>query len=91
LKLSGSRRRWTAQEKERIVVESFALPRNASSTARRHVGRSVPKRLLRYSDLPFGFGQDFVVYFATNDIGQRNHSAVLGYGMEQRSAKCAVQ
>jgi transposase len=33
---TGARRRWTLEEKQRIVAESFALRRNASATARRH-------------------------------------------------------
>lgn len=33
---TGARRQWTAEEKQRIVAESFALPRNTSATARRH-------------------------------------------------------
>jgi len=33
---SGRRRRWSAEEKVRIVEESFARPRAVSATARRH-------------------------------------------------------
>ena len=33
---SGRRRRWTTDEKIRIVEESFARPRAVSATARRH-------------------------------------------------------
>ena len=33
---TGARRRWTLEEKERIVAESIAVPRNVSATARRH-------------------------------------------------------
>lgn len=33
---TGRRRRWTGQEKLRIVEESFSGPRLASTTARRH-------------------------------------------------------
>ena len=33
---TGARRRWTIEEKQRIVAESFAVPRNVSATARRH-------------------------------------------------------
>ena len=33
---SGSRRRWTLEEKVRIVEESFARPRAVASTARQH-------------------------------------------------------
>lgn len=33
---SGRRRRWTMEEKVRIVEESFARPRAVASTARRH-------------------------------------------------------
>ena len=33
---TGSRRRWTAEEKLRIVAESFGSPRAVSATARRH-------------------------------------------------------
>ena len=33
---TGARRRWSPEEKQRIVAESFAVPRNVSATARRH-------------------------------------------------------
>lgn len=33
---TGARRRWTLEEKQRIVAESFSVPRNVSATARRH-------------------------------------------------------
>ena len=33
---TGARRRWTIEEKQRIVAESFSVPRNVSATARRH-------------------------------------------------------
>ena len=33
---TGSRRRWTLEEKRRIVAESFSGPRRVSATARRH-------------------------------------------------------
>lgn len=33
---TGARRRWTAEEKQRIVAESFGAPRIVSATARRH-------------------------------------------------------
>jgi transposase len=34
--LSGARRRWTLDEKQRIVAESYAGPRQVSATARRN-------------------------------------------------------
>jgi transposase len=33
---TGARRRWTIEEKLRIVAESYAAPGNVSATARRH-------------------------------------------------------
>ena len=33
---TGARRRWTPEEKQRIVAESFDAPRIVSATARRH-------------------------------------------------------
>jgi len=33
---TGARRRWTLEEKQRIVAESFSAPRLTSATARRH-------------------------------------------------------
>jgi transposase len=33
---TGARRRWTLEEKRRIVAESFSAPRVVSATARRH-------------------------------------------------------
>ena len=33
---TGARRRWTLEEKQRIVAESFGAPRVVSATARRH-------------------------------------------------------
>jgi len=42
---SGRRRRWAAEEKARIVEESFARPRAVSATARRHeISRSLLAR-----------------------------------------------
>jgi transposase len=41
----GRRRRWTAEAKLRIVEESFAGPRQASATARRH---GISRSLLSY-------------------------------------------
>ena len=40
---TGRRRRWSDDEKLRIVTESFQAPRAISSTARRHgISRSLP-------------------------------------------------
>ena len=33
---TGARRRWTLEEKRRIVAESYRAPRIVSATARRH-------------------------------------------------------
>jgi len=33
---TGARRRWTLEEKQRIVAESYGAPRRISATARRH-------------------------------------------------------
>jgi len=33
---TGSRRRWSSEEKQRIVAEALSVPRNISATARRH-------------------------------------------------------
>jgi len=33
---SGARRRWTLDEKQRVVAESYAAPRQLSATARRN-------------------------------------------------------
>jgi transposase len=33
---TGSRRRWSGEEKHRIVAEAVSAPRNISATARRH-------------------------------------------------------
>jgi transposase len=33
---TGSRRRWSAEEKQRIVAEALSAPRNVSATARRN-------------------------------------------------------
>ena len=33
---TGARRRWTLEEKQRVVAESFSAPRIVSATARRH-------------------------------------------------------
>jgi transposase len=33
---TGARRRWTPEAKQRIVAESYLVPRNVSATARRH-------------------------------------------------------
>ena len=45
---TGRRRRWTDAEKLRIVEESFAAPRVAAATARRHqISRSLLTRWRR--------------------------------------------
>ena len=45
---TGRRRRWTEAEKVRIVEESYAAPRMASATARRHgISRSLLTRWRR--------------------------------------------
>jgi transposase-like protein len=45
---TGRRRRWTVAEKVRIVEESFAAPRMASTSARRHgISRSLLTRWRR--------------------------------------------
>lgn len=33
---TGSRRRWTLEEKQRIIAESYSVPCNVSATARRY-------------------------------------------------------
>lgn len=33
---TGARRRWSPEAKQRIVAESYSVPRNVSATARRH-------------------------------------------------------
>jgi transposase len=39
---TGRRRRWSEEEKLRIVAESYAMPRRVASTARRHgISRSL--------------------------------------------------
>jgi transposase len=48
---SGARRRWTLEEKQRIVAESYAGSRLVSATARRY-GLSA-SQLLRGDDRPW--------------------------------------
>ena len=53
---TGGRRRWTDAEKQRIVEEGFAAPRQVAATARRHgMSRSLLttwRRLHRHDLLP---------------------------------------
>ena len=63
---SGRRRRWTAEEKLRIVQESLAAPRMASATARRHqISRSLLTRWRREArDGMLGAGTEEVRFAA---------------------------
>jgi transposase len=63
---SGRRRRWTAEEKLRIVQESLAAPRMASATARRHqISRSLLTRWRREArDGMLGAGSEEVRFAA---------------------------
>lgn len=55
---TGSRRRWSAEEKHRIVAEALSGPRNISATARRHAVSPAQVftwcRLARAGKLPTG-------------------------------------
>jgi transposase len=96
---TGSRRRWTLEEKQRIVEESCAVPRNASATARRH-GLSngqlfTWRRLAREGKLVLsgevaGFVPAIVMRESptAEQIGDCGHeSLALPYGAEAASAR----
>jgi transposase len=61
---TGARRRWSPEEKQRILTESFAVPRNVSATARRY-GLSTSqlfawRRLARQGKLALDGDEGFV-------------------------------
>ena len=61
---TGRRRRWTDEEKRRIVLESMSGPRLVSETARRHgISRTLllTWRRLMASEVPDGFVPAIVV------------------------------
>jgi transposase len=61
---TGRRRRWTDEEKRRIVLESMSGPRLISETARRHgISRTLllTWRRLMASEVPSGFVPAIVV------------------------------
>jgi transposase len=66
---TGARRRWTPEEKQRIVVESESAPRQVSATARRY--GLAPGQLFTWRRLTREgrLGADEVVRFARAVIG----------------------
>ena len=77
---TGRRRRWSEGEKERIVLESMAGPRQISATARRHgIARS---QLLA---APAGF----VPMIVTSETDRREDARMMGAGAPSALAVAA--
>lgn len=79
---TGRRRRWSAGEKERIVLESMAGPRLISATARRHgIARS---QLLAWRRAlfvePSAAPSGFVPMMVTAETDRRGDARIMGAG-----------
>ena len=79
---TGRRRRWSDGEKERIVLESMAGPRQISATARRHgIARS---QLLAWRRAllvePIATPSGFIPMLVTPETDQREDARTMGAG-----------
>lgn len=79
---TGRRRRWSEGEKERIVLESMAGPRQISATARRHgIARS---QLLAWRRAlfvePSAAPSGFVPMMVTSETDRREDARMMGAG-----------
>ncbi|WP_244548591.1 IS66-like element accessory protein TnpA [Bosea vaviloviae] len=79
---TGRRRRWSEGEKERIVLESMAGPRQISATARRHgIARS---QLLAWRRAlfvePSAAPSGFVPMMVTSETDRREDARRMGAG-----------
>jgi len=78
---TGSRRRWSSVEKQRIVAEALSAPRNVSATARRH-GLSPGQlftwcRLARTGRLPAGSDVAFAPVLIAREAITMSGSGVM--------------
>ena len=80
---TGRRRRWSEGEKERIVLESMAGPRQISATARRHgIARSqllAWRRALQFVE-PSAAPPGFVPMMVTAETDRREDARVMSAG-----------
>ena len=88
---TGRRRRWSEGEKERIVLESMAGPRQISATARRHgIARS---QLLAWRRAlfvePSAAPSGFVPMMVTPEIDRREDARMMGAGAPPALAAAA--
>ncbi|MBQ1562135.1 MULTISPECIES: transposase [Alphaproteobacteria] len=89
---TGRRRRWSDGEKERIVLESMAGPRQISATARRHgIARS---QLLAWRRAllvePIATPSGFIPMLVTPETDQREDARTMGAGAPPASAVSAL-
>lgn len=88
---TGRRRRWSEGEKERIVLESMAGPRQISATARRHgIARS---QLLAWRRAlfvePSAYPAGFVPMIVTSETDRREDARMMGAGAPSALAVAA--
>ena len=89
---TGRRRRWSDGEKERIVLESMAGPRQISATARRHgIARSQllawrRAMLVEPSAAPSGF----IPMLVTPETDEREDARMMGAGAPPALAVSAL-
>ena len=88
---TGRRRRWSEDEKERIVLESMAGPRLISATARRHgIARS---QLLAWRRAlfvePSAAPAGFVPMIVTSETDRREDARMMGAGAPSALAVAA--
>ena len=88
---TGRRRRWSEGEKERIVLESMAGPRQISATARRHgIARS---HLLAWRRAlfvePSAAPAGFVPMIVTSETDRREDARMMGAGAPSALAVAA--
>ena len=88
---TGRRRRWSEGEKERIVLESMAGPRQISATARRHgIARS---QLLAWRRAlfvePSAAPAGFVPMIVTSETDRREDARMMGAGAPSALAVAA--
>jgi transposase len=89
---TGRRRRWSDGEKERIVLESMAGPRQISATARRHgIARS---QLLAWRRAllvePIATPSGFIPMLVTPETDQREDARTMGAGAPPALAVSAL-
>ena len=89
---TGRRRRWSDGERERIVLESMAGPRQISATARRHgIARS---QLLAWRRAllvePIATPSGFIPMLVTPETDERDDARMMGAGAPPALAVSAL-